>query len=159
LLSGGELEKVRVEYENAFDLSVASQYINASTTGMAERQGQTTYIVTATKKGEEHPSKLYFSKENGLIIAMDTVLVSGQGKQNISNDITEYKEFSGMQMPTKMVTKAAGQEVSMEFTDYAFDVEAPPIEPPAEIKAILAEEEEAAPEVPESTPEAPKSVE
>jgi hypothetical protein len=138
ILSGDE--KAQALRENLFnsDLNWRKLYQKVETAGVETVDGEECYKVILTP-AEGHPQTAYYEKKSGLAVKMTTILVSSMGDIPVEAVMTNYKEFGGVLMPTKVTQKAAGQQISRTIQSMKVNQELPAdrFEPPAEIKALL----------------------
>ncbi len=138
VLSGDE--KAQALRENLFnsDFNWRKLYPKVETAGMETVDGEECYKVILTP-AEGHPETAYYQKTSGLAVKMTTILVSSMGEIPVEATMSDYKEFGGILMPTKVTQKAAGQEVSRTIQSLKVNAELPAdrFDPPAEIKALL----------------------
>jgi outer membrane lipoprotein-sorting protein len=66
-------------------------------------------------------SNEYFSVGSGLRIGSQTTAVSPMGEIEINAVVSDYKEFGGIKMPTKMAQSQAGQDIVMTFSNISFN--------------------------------------
>jgi len=113
-------------------------YPKVETTGLEPVNGEQCYkVVLAPSEG--NPETMYFSKNSGLLRRTTTVAVSQMGEVPVEIDVSDYKAFDGVSIPTKVVQKAAGQEFSISIDSVKANTGVPPnrFEPPDEVKVLL----------------------
>jgi hypothetical protein len=68
-----------------------------------------------------------------------TVAVNQMGEVPVEVMLTDYKNFDGVLVPTKILQKAAGQEFTLTILTMKTNEEIPGdrFEPPAEIKTLM----------------------
>lgn len=80
----------------------------------------------------------FFAVSSGLMVGSESTQPSPMGEINVISVMSEYKEFGGMKMPTKIVQKMGPQEVIMQVTAAEMNnVEDSAFELPAAIKALV----------------------
>jgi hypothetical protein len=133
-------EKAQALRENLFnaDFNWRKLYPKVETSGIETVDGEECYKLILTP-AEGHPQTAYYQKKSGLVVKMTTILVSSMGDIPVEAVMSNYKEFGGILMPTKITQKAAGQEVSRTIQSLKINQEFAPdrFDPPAEIKALL----------------------
>jgi hypothetical protein len=133
-------EKAQAVREGTFNAPLHWRELHSKveTTGTETIDGELCYQVVLTPK-EGNPETMYFQKKSGLAAKTTTVMVSPMGDVPMESLASEYKNFGGVTMPTKMTQKAAGQEFSLTIQDVKINQPLPAdrFEPPAEIKALL----------------------
>lgn len=111
----------------------------------AELQGEeacgaaTCYKLVLSPKGGGRPETHFFDKATGLRAKTTTVLSTQMGDLPVEMLFSEYKEFSGLKVPTKTVNRMAGQEFQMIVN--SVDIGPVPAEKfalPADVKALAA---------------------
>ncbi|MDT8368178.1 MAG: hypothetical protein RQ745_03150 [Longimicrobiales bacterium] len=83
-------------------------------------------------------SRECYSKESGLVIAAVTTQASPMGSIEVVTEISEYRRFGEILVPTSMRQNAMGQEQVMTIETVEFGtVEAAEFEPPAAIRTLI----------------------
>lgn len=109
----------------------------------AELQGEeacgdaTCYKLLLAPKGGGRPETHFFDKATGLRAKTTTVLSTQMGDLPVEMLFSEYKEFSGLKVPTKTVNKMAGQEFQLLVN--SVDIGPVPVEKfalPPDVKAL-----------------------
>jgi len=133
-------EKAQSMREGMFNaaLNWRKMYSKAETIGVETLDGEECYKVSLTPN-EGKPETAYFQKKSGLQVKHAMTAVSPMGEIQIEMTMADYKAFDGIQVPTKMVQKAAGQEfvITIQTVKVNEPLPADRFEPPAEIKSIL----------------------
>jgi hypothetical protein len=113
-------------------------YSKVETAGVETVEGEECYKLLMTPT-EGKPETQFYSKKTGLAVKTQVVAVSPMGEQPVEGIVSEYKEFGGVKIPTKMVQKMAGQEIVITLQTVKINESLPVdrFEPPAEIKALL----------------------
>jgi hypothetical protein len=113
-------------------------FSKAETTGVESVDGDECYKVVMTP-AEGKPETRFFSKKSGLVVKTTMTAVSQMGEVEVEALVSDYKDFGGVKMPTKMVQKAAGQEFILTIESVKVNEELPAdrFEPPADIKALI----------------------
>ncbi len=112
-------------------------YSKAETIGSEDVGGEDCYKVLVTP-AEGNPVTMYFGKKTGLMTKTTLVATSQAGDIPAETTVSEYRDFGGVRIPTKMTEKAVGQEFTITIVDLKVNQEIPPerFELPAEIKAL-----------------------
>jgi hypothetical protein len=139
VLSGEE--KSQNLREAAFNSAIAwrALYSKAETVGVETVDGQECYKVVLTP-ADGKPTTEFYDKKTGLEVKQSLITTSQQlGDVPAEATVSDYKEFDGILMPTKIVTKIAGQEftITTDSVKVNQDIPADKFDPPAEIKALL----------------------
>lgn len=121
-------------------------YQKAETAGVETVNGEECYKVIFTP-ADGKPETNYYSKKTGLLVKAQLLSVTQMGEFPVEEDVSDYKEFDGVRLPTKMVQRAAGQEISMTIETVKTNQEIPAerFDPPADVKALLTKTADAAP--------------
>jgi hypothetical protein len=111
---------------------LVSQAIHGARVDTAEFDGQPAWQLTyASGIGEEIRS--YFNRETGLRIGEESVLGVGESMTTFG----DYKDFGGVRLPTRILTKRASGEMLLNVVTVEFDkVPASAFSLPAAVKAI-----------------------
>jgi outer membrane lipoprotein-sorting protein len=101
--------------------------------------GELCYKLVLTP-AEGNPETMYFQKKSGLAVKITTIAVSQMGEVPFEVVSSDYKNFGGVSMPTKITQKAGGQEFTITIQDVKMNQPLAPdrFDPPAEIKALMA---------------------
>ncbi len=119
LIKGVELAQITREADFFKDVNPAAQWETLTTTGSKEFNGIDCWVV-AGKRGEDS-STLYFEKTTGLVRGSEMTLDSTMGKIPVVAFLKEYKDFSGVQLPSITQVTQAGQTVALTIESAAFD--------------------------------------
>jgi Domain of unknown function (DUF4412)/Protein of unknown function (DUF620) len=136
LSEGAELKQV---LDNAqFDRSLDPSASSTSMTTVGERtvEGRACWDVKiVSTNGIE--STNCFDKETWLLVATRSRQVSQQGEIEVDAVVSDYKEFDGVKIPTRMVSSMMGQQVVMTVKSVSHaPIPASRFELPAEIRAL-----------------------
>jgi len=133
-------EKAQAMREAIFngELNWREMYPKAETAGIETIDGEECYKVVLTP-AEGKPETTYYQKKSGLAVKTVTVATTPMGEFPVEQLVSDYKDFGGVLMPTKLVQKVAGQEMTMTIQTVKVNQEIPDnrFDPPAEIKALL----------------------
>lgn len=135
------VEKAQNLREAAFNGQVdwRSLYTKAETAGTETVDGHECYKVVLTP-AEGKPTTEYYDMKTGLEVKQSMITSSQQlGDVPAEATVSDYKEFNGILMATKIVTSIAGQEftITTDSVKINQDIPADRFDPPAEIKALL----------------------
>ncbi len=135
------VEKAQNLREASFNAPVdwRSLYTKAETAGVETIDGHECYKVVLTP-AEGKPSTKYYDKKTGLQVKESMVTSSQQlGDVPAEATVSDYKEFNGILVPTKIVTSIAGQEFTITTDSIKINQDFPAdrFDPPADIKALL----------------------
>lgn len=97
-------------------------YPNRKTSGTAEVDGKTCYVVeldTGPAAGGAEATmseKRFYDTQTGLLVATEGTVPSPMGSVKVETALLDYAEFDGLKMPMRTVTKMAGIEMELKFT-------------------------------------------
>jgi hypothetical protein len=133
-------EKAQYLREATFNSPLHWRELNSKveTVGTETIDGELCYKVVLTPT--EAPSEtMFFQKKSGLAVKTMATVVSPMGEAPAEMFASDYKSLYGVLTPTKMLEKAAGQEIVITIQDIKTNQPIPPtrFDPPAEIKALL----------------------
>jgi zinc protease len=135
------VEKAQALREAVFnhELNWKKLYDKAETAGVETIDGEECYKVILTPP-DGKPETTYYQKKSGLIVKLGMVSVNQMGEVPVEELVYDYKPFDGVLMPTRVVQRAAGQEITMTIQTVKVNqnIPASQFDPPADIKALLA---------------------
>jgi hypothetical protein len=138
VLSGEE--KAQALRENTFnaELNWRKIYSKAETVGTETVDGEECYKLVLTPK-EGRPETMYYQKSSGLVVKMNTTLVSTMGELPVEATMGDYKEFGGVLIAARITQKAAGTEVTRTIRTMRVNEEIPAgrFDLPADIRALI----------------------
>jgi hypothetical protein len=134
------VEKAQAMREATFNepLNWKKLFTKVETTGTETINGEECYKVVLTP-AEGKPETSYYSKKTGLLLRTIATIESAMGEIEAEATVSEYKDFGGVLMPTKMLQKAGPQEVVMTVASVKVNEAIPPekFAIPADIKALM----------------------
>lgn len=137
ILQGEELKTMRDQSHELASLRDSSVVVSMETIERTEIDGRSCYKVRVSWRSGRESFDCY-SVETGLMVASIHVQESPMGSVEMTSVMSDYKEFGGIVMPTRIVQRAAGTEQIMVIDSVEYDaVDASAFEPPPEIKALL----------------------
>jgi hypothetical protein len=137
LMTGAELDALREQANPLMAVRDASLFRGMETVRRHEMGGQPCWEVRATTVGGREILDCYHV-ETGLLVAQTSTSESPMGSMQATNHFSEYREFGGVLLPTRMTQEAMGMQQVMTITSVEFDgVDAADLEPPAEIHALM----------------------
>jgi hypothetical protein len=109
----------------------------AETTGSESVNGEDCYKVLLTPAMGK-PETQYFSKKSGLLLKTAAIAVSPMGEVPVEVEVSDYKTFDGILLPTRSRQKAGAQQLEITITSVT-DQPVPPgaFDLPPEIKTLL----------------------
>jgi len=108
-LSGKELESAKTDAMFFPELYHANQAVLDG----AERLGDSNVFII--KWGDSKRS--FYDTETGLLVGEETTQMGPQGEVKAITKFSDYKEYSGVMFPTKMLQPLMGQELPFELKD------------------------------------------
>jgi hypothetical protein len=110
----------------------------AETTGSETVNGEDCYKVVLTPAVGK-PETQYFSKKSGLLLKTAATAVSPMGEVAVEVEVSEYKNFDGILLPTRSRQKAGAQQLEINITSVTADQPFPPgiFDLPPEIKMLV----------------------
>jgi hypothetical protein len=136
VLQGRELDAVREESSFGVSSRQGPNVVSAETVEKTEMNGEACYKVKLVWKSGRETFDCY-SVATGLLIASIVKQETQMGTIEVTNLISDYKDFGGQKVATRVAQQAMGQEQIMRFTAVEYDVanDSTFVMPPA-IKAL-----------------------
>ncbi|HLO41142.1 MAG TPA: hypothetical protein VK176_08970 [Phycisphaerales bacterium] len=137
ILEGAEREQLLRESDLQADLEVSKYYTKLETVGAEEVDGKKAYKVEFTPISGETQTR-FFDDESGLLVKVEMVQESPQGKIPMTAVMSDYRDVNGVKVPFKTVQKAQGMEIEMVIESAAHNTEiaADKFNLPADVKAL-----------------------
>lgn len=138
ILSGDEKTSALREAVFNGSLNWRKLYPKVETAGVASVNGEDCYKVVLTP-AEGKPETNYYSKKTGFVVKSEVIVTSPLGEVPAEMIASDYKDFAGILSPSKMVQKAAGQELSFTIDNVKANEAIPPekFDMPADVKALV----------------------
>lgn len=136
--SGEEKFFVVRESKLAKDLHWRDIFAKVELAGEEVVDGVPCYKVVVTPKDGGRPETRFYEKQSGVLKKNTMIMATPNGDVPAESFFTNYREFNGVKLPTSVLTKMAGQEmtVSIASVDYTQDIPPTKFTPPAEILAL-----------------------
>jgi hypothetical protein len=99
--TGVELAETKRDEDFHRDLKLKEIYPKLEVKGVEAVGGRDAYVVVGTP-AEGSPDKMYFDKENGLMVRLDAERESPMGRAAIQNFMSDYKVVDGVNIPHTM---------------------------------------------------------
>lgn len=146
LLEGKMRDQVAAEADFDHALHLRDNYTDAEVLGIEEFNGEPCYkLKLVHRTGFE--STEFFSVKTGLQRGLIATQESPLGPVTTMTTITDYKQFGGVLMASRLVQKMAGVETVVTLHEVEFDtVDAAVFELPPEVKTLLDAPAETQPE-------------
>ena len=137
LMEGAELEHMEERSRLAAPLRDPELVLERETVDEVEVDGRPCYRVRLVWASGRESFDCY-SVETGRLIRSEDVQVSEMGEIPTVTDFSDYREFHGMMLPTRMVQRTMGMEQVMEIISVTVDdADADDLAPPAQIRTLL----------------------
>ena len=121
------------------DLEYDDIYPEQQAVGETEWDGQPVHQLDLVD-ADGNESSHYFAKDTGLLVGIETTQTSEMGTAEISISSSDYKDFGGIMLPTRVVLGVMGMEITQTIESVTWDDVDPSVfEPSAAIKALLPE--------------------
>jgi hypothetical protein len=138
LISGKQLEQRR--HRASFDATLHQEESIKSleTVELADFEGKKAYKVKVTRtNGDE--SFEYFDVDSGLLVGSTMTMDTEMGQVTSNTVLSDYKEFDGVRMPTKVVVRSSVGPEFITTIDAVHHNVVPPttFDLPAQIKALV----------------------
>lgn len=136
--SGEEKALAEREAMLAKDLKWRDVY-KAELAGEDTVDGAACYKIVLTPKDGGRPETRFYDKQTGLLTKATLVAATQMGDLPVETLAYDYKEFGGLKVPTRVVTKLAGQEmtVTISTVDLNKEIPASRFDLPPDIKALV----------------------
>lgn len=137
VLSGKQLDQMKVEADFMGMMHDAASFTSAQTTGLVDFEGKPAYEVKLVRAGGDTATE-YFDPQSGLQVGLVRTAESPMGRMTVTGTVGDYKPFGGVLLPTHMTQKLpTGQQMAVTLTAVEFDaVPADAFALPAPIKAL-----------------------
>ncbi len=138
ILQGDELQQVVDESDYYSDLHDSSRFQSMETLEVTEYAGRLAYKVKLVYVSGRETFE-YFDVDNGLLVGAEGLQYSLMGAINVRTFTSEYRQFGGLMVPTKIVQEIGpGQTVQLTIESIQFDsVEPSTFALPASIEALV----------------------
>ncbi|MFG0326983.1 MAG: hypothetical protein ACF8SC_06930 [Phycisphaerales bacterium JB037] len=101
--------------------------------------GKPAYRVDVVSVFGKRP-RLYFAKETGLLLGIETVSAGPQGDMPSSAILRNYKEVDGVKVATEVVQNAGGNKITIRYNNYRANIDDfPEIKLPDRLQEIVDE--------------------
>lgn len=119
LKAGKELENTKKNSGfYAFDLHLEKNYPKAVVTSLEKRGDADVYVVKA-----DEDTTLYFDKQTGLLVQMNQVVASPQGRINSVTKFEDFRVVDGYKMAFKMKQSAMGADFVFNTSEVKQNIE------------------------------------
>jgi hypothetical protein len=137
LLSGPEAEQAAEEADPESAMRISPNIVKSETVEKTNMNGADCYKVKHTWKSGR-VSQDCFGVADGLIVASIVKQTSPMGEMEVTQLLSNYKDFGGVKRATVTSVQMMGQEIRTTVLSWEWDTVKPEeLEPPADIKALL----------------------
>lgn len=137
LLAGAELEQAAEEADPDASMRTSPNIVSSETVEKTNMNSLDCYKVRHTWKSGRVTHDC-FSVSDGLIVASIIKQVSQMGEIEVTQLLSEYKDFGGVKRASVTTLQMMGQEIKTTVVAWEWDTVKPEeMEPPADIKALL----------------------
>jgi hypothetical protein len=137
VMTGKELDQVREESSFGVSSRQGPNVVSAETVEKTEMNGEPCYKVKMVWKSGRETFDCY-SVASGLLIASMGKQESPMGTVDVTNLISDYKDFGGQKIATRLTQQVMGNEQVLTISSVDYDVAEPAtFEMPAAIKALV----------------------
>ena len=137
LLTGAEAEQTAEDADPESALRTSSNIVKSETVEKTNMNNVECYKVRHTWKSGRTTQDC-FSVDHGLIVASIVKQTSPMGDVEVTQLLSEYKDFGGIKRATVTSLQMMGQEIKTTVTSWEWDTVKPEeVEPPADIKALM----------------------
>jgi hypothetical protein len=137
LLTGAEGDALRDQADQLASVRDASLFTTMHTIERTELGGEQCYLVHLVWQSGRESYDCY-SAETGLLVATKFQQQSPMGTMDVTTTVSDYREFNGVKMPTRIVQAMMGMQQVMTIISVEFDdVDVSAVEPPAEIRTLI----------------------
>jgi hypothetical protein len=137
LLTGKQLDQMKVEADFMGMMHDPKSFTSAQTTGLVDFNGKPAYELKLVRAGGDTATE-YYDPQSGLQVGLVRTVESAMGRLAVTGVVGDYKPFGGLMLPTRMTQKLpTGQQMTVTLNAVEFDaVPANTFELPAPIKAL-----------------------
>ncbi len=137
LLQGRELAAMRDQADFSAALRDAHHFQSMEAVERTELGGEPCYQVKLVWTSGRESYDCYHT-ETGLLVGTVATQESPMGSVEVVNLLSDYRDFGGLQVATRMRQQMMGMEQILTIDAVAFDaVDAAAMEPPAEVRSLI----------------------
>ena len=119
--TGTELAEVKLDEDFYRAVKLKELYSKRELKGVESVGGREAYVVVLTPTGGS-AEKLYFDKENGLLVQRDMERDGGQGRGPVQQFLSDYKEVDGVKVPHTLRIVSGIGEIILKITEIKHNV-------------------------------------
>lgn len=137
LMQGKSLEQARLDADFDSTQHLDTHYKSLETLEKTTFEGRPAYKVRAVRTTGDEDFE-YYDAETGLMLGADVTRESPMGPVKATHIESDYKEFGGVKVPTKITQRLMGTEQIITISDIEFDkVDKSAFELPPAIQALV----------------------
>ncbi len=137
VVDGDQAKEMQRQGDFFGSLHDMNNYASAETMELVDFEGRKCYKVKIVRKAGGEGFE-YFDAATGLTAGIVRDVESPMGKTTSTQVVSEYKDFDGMKVPTKILIKNGQFDVAMTFSAIEFDkVDAAAFALPDAVKALV----------------------
>ena len=114
--TGTELAETKIDGQFYKNLKLKEICSKLEITGVEAVGGRDAYVLVCTPSGGS-AEKMYFDKENGLLVRHDVERDSPQGRSPAQQFLTDYKDVDGVKVPHTLRMVGAMGEMTIKITE------------------------------------------
>ncbi len=142
LMTEEEVDTLKAQADPTIAMKYRDLYETIEYSGEVNFEGRKAHKITLIDEDGDQQIE-FFDITSGLMVGQVSNQETPMGAIEVTTVMSEYKEFGGMQMPTKMVTSLGPQKMIMTITSAEINtVEDDAFELPSEIKALVEAEKD-----------------
>ena len=119
--TGVDLAEVKLDTDFYRSVRLKDLYAKRELKGVESVGGRDAYVIVLTPTGGS-PEKLYFDKENGLLVQRDLERDGGQGRGPVQQFFSDYKEVDGVKVPHTLRIISGMGEIIIKFSEIKHNV-------------------------------------
>jgi hypothetical protein len=137
LLDGPVRDQTRMDADFYSELHDAKQYKTLETVERIEFEGVPAYKLRLVHLSGEDDVE-YFAVDSGLLVGSVVTRASPMGSVQVTSILSDYKDFGGLRVATRLRQKLMGVEQVMTIVTVEFDtLDDAAFAPPSAIKALI----------------------
>jgi outer membrane lipoprotein-sorting protein len=114
--TGAELAETKLDHDFYKDVKLKDFCAKRELTGVEPVDGRDAYVVACTPAGGSL-EKMYFDKQNGLMVRHDFERESPQGRQPAQQFFTDFREVDGVKLPHSVRIISGMGEMTIKLTE------------------------------------------
>jgi photosynthetic reaction center cytochrome c subunit len=119
--AGQQLDFIRSEAEFYKELKLKDRYSKLTLLGLVQLDNREAYVIEAAPQRGQ-PERLYFDRQNGLLVRMDLGLNLGQEKMRMQMYFEDYRAVDGVKLPFAIRRARPGFTYTYQFDEIKLNV-------------------------------------